>query len=214
VISLPIFPLPLVLFPGTVELLHIFEPRYRQMVADCQAMGGRFGLLCCPSGTPEGAIAVGTVGTVSQIETAVRLADGRSNIAIRGIERFRFQGYTDATTPYLVGMAELCADHGMPADAGTLLRLGVLFGRAVTASRLLADDRGPAPELPSSEELRTFAMAQFLELPLSTRQELLAMMSAAERAERLVTSLEALLPSLEERAARHEKASSNGHGHL
>lgn len=211
---LALFPLPMVLFPGTVELLHIFEPRYRAMLADCLAADRRFGVICCDKGMAEGAIAVGTLGTVAHIETVQHLDDGRSNIAIRGLERFRFRGYQTTNLAYRVGEVEPCEATREHVDAPTLRRLGALFDRAVTASRRLVGDRGPLPDLPAADEARTFAMAQFLELSLATRQELLATTDAEARAERLIGLLVELLPALEERAATRERAQSNGHGHL
>lgn len=90
---LPIFPLPnLVFFPNTRLPLHVFEPRYRQMVNDALDADKRFGIILLQPGWERdyfGAPAVHACGTIGTIEQAVPLDDGRFNILIRGDVRFR-----------------------------------------------------------------------------------------------------------------------------
>jgi len=90
---LPIFPLPnLVFFPNTRLPLHVFEPRYRQMVTDALDTDKRFGIILLRPGWERdyfGAPAVHACGTIGTIEQAVPLEDGRFNILIRGDVRFR-----------------------------------------------------------------------------------------------------------------------------
>lgn len=90
---LPIFPLPnLVFFPNTRLPLHVFEPRYRQMVTDAIEADKRFGIVLLRPGWETdyfGAPAVHTCGTLGTIEQAVPLDDGRFNILVRGDVRFR-----------------------------------------------------------------------------------------------------------------------------
>lgn len=83
--KLPLFPLNTVLFPGMALRLHIFEPRYRLMVADCLANGGLFGVVLIRSGREVGEPAVPhSVGTTAHISGAERLPDGRLNIEVFG----------------------------------------------------------------------------------------------------------------------------------
>ena len=93
---LPLFPLPnLVFFPRTRLPLHVFEPRYRQMVTDAVAADQRFGIVLLRPGWEAdyfGAPPIYTCGTVGQIEQAVPLEDGRYNILVRGEVRFRVVG--------------------------------------------------------------------------------------------------------------------------
>jgi Lon protease-like protein len=89
----PIFPLPnLVFFPNTRLPLHVFEPRYRQMITDTLETDKRFGIVLLRPGWEAdyfGAPAVHTCGTIGTIEQAVPLDDGRFNILVRGDVRFR-----------------------------------------------------------------------------------------------------------------------------
>src|SRR5204862_871867 len=89
--ELPIFPLPLVLCPGVPHPLHIFEPRYRQLLADCLAGDRRFGIAyVTATADPEAAAEPhpGDVGCVAHIQSARELPDGRSDILTEGERRF------------------------------------------------------------------------------------------------------------------------------
>ena len=102
--ELPLFPLRAVLFPGQTLPLHIFEPRYRQMIADCLASDRTFGVVLIREGAEVGGPATPCeVGTTAIIQDVERLDDGRMNIVTVGHERFRLQAYDDGARPYLVG---------------------------------------------------------------------------------------------------------------
>ena len=90
---LPLFPLPdLVFFPNTRLPLHIFEPRYRQMITDALDTDHRFGIVLLRPGWQNdyyGAPPIHPLGTIGTIEQAVPLEDGKFNILVRGDVRFR-----------------------------------------------------------------------------------------------------------------------------
>lgn len=86
---LPLFPLSVVLFPGARIPLHIFEPRYREMVAWCLENGDRFGLIHHdPDEQGPFLLEEARVGTVAEIEQHQAIPDGRSLIVVKGLERF------------------------------------------------------------------------------------------------------------------------------
>ena len=101
-LSLPLFPLNTVLFPGQVLPLHVFEPRYRQMIATCIEKGSPFGVALIQDGEEVGGPArpyeVGTTARITQVE---RLDDGRFNIISVGELRFRINAVRQATAGYL-----------------------------------------------------------------------------------------------------------------
>src|SRR3954471_19818881 len=101
--TIPVFPLPnVVLFPTVSLPLHIFEPRYRDMVADALEGDRIIGMSLLQPGyeaTYEGRPPVYAVGCAGVITHAERLADGRFNIVLRGIERFRVDA-EDASRSY------------------------------------------------------------------------------------------------------------------
>src|SRR5476649_630710 len=90
---LPLFPLPnVVLFPNVFLPLHIFEPRYREMVADALASDRMIGMVLLRPGWDhdyEGRPPIYSVGCSGVLTHAERLPDGRYNLVLRGIERFR-----------------------------------------------------------------------------------------------------------------------------
>ena len=113
--SIPLFPLHTVLFPGAVLPLHIFEERYRQLVRE----GRDFGVVLIQQGREVGSVPqVHDVGTLATLEEVDPLPDGRYNVVVKGLQRFRLLSVGEPE-PYLVGEAELLADP--PPTAGTRL---------------------------------------------------------------------------------------------
>src|SRR5919108_3179773 len=101
-IELALFPLNVVLFPGMVLPLHIFEPRYRQMIADCQEQERPFGIvLVKPNSLPLQEEPY-PVGTVAEIRDLNRLEDGRFLLMAVGLQRFRILSQ-HRQKPYLSG---------------------------------------------------------------------------------------------------------------
>jgi Lon protease-like protein len=79
--ELPLFPLPVVLFPGVPMPLHIFEPKYRQMLEDIRATNNLFGLSYFDPSTSDREVPpVGHIGCVAEVNETQTLPDGRSNI--------------------------------------------------------------------------------------------------------------------------------------
>jgi Lon protease-like protein len=103
---LPLFPLPVVLFPGAPMPLHVFEPRYRQMVARCVEGDERFGLIYHdPDRHGPFSTENGGVGCIAHIVKFQPLPDGRSLLLIRGVERFRVEDGIESGAPYWEALA-------------------------------------------------------------------------------------------------------------
>jgi Lon protease-like protein len=212
---LPLFPLPVVLFPGTARPLHIFEPRYRRLLADCLDGDRRFGLLFCADTVNERSTPPGQVGCIARIESADTLPDGRSNIIVAGEARFALVRFVESEAPYLVGAIRDYDDvPESDAELDTLAEsVRAAFERLVSAARTVADQRAPVPPLPRDPALVAFHVASVIETPLATRYELLHSRSVVARL-RIVSGLLAhAVPSAEQRAVRHQRARSNGRGH-
>jgi Lon protease-like protein len=100
---IPLFPLPqTVFYPNTLLPLHIFEPRYRQMVSDALESGRKIGMVLLKPGWEANYFAapeIAVVGCVGEIEKHVRLDDGKYNIALKGLSRFQIVGETEGK-PY------------------------------------------------------------------------------------------------------------------
>lgn len=212
---IPLFPLPLVLFPKAVQPLHIFEPRYRQMLADCLSSNREFGVVCRAPESREEDIAPGTVGCMARVESTQPLTDGRSNIMVIGGERFEFRTFAEMGTPYHSASVEGVVDADV--DGATLAPVArsvrEVFGRAGRAARTMQDDASALPELPEDPAELSFAVAQYVDLPLDFRQRLLTSRSALDRLELLLETLSPMIAQLEVGANVHERARTNGHGH-
>src|SRR5581483_10418080 len=108
-IELPLFPLNVVLFPGVVLPLHIFEPRYRQMIAECFQQKTPFGVvLARPESLPLQEEPY-PVGTMAEIHNLSQLEDGRYVLMAIGVQRFRILS-KHHLKPYLSGVVELYED--------------------------------------------------------------------------------------------------------
>jgi Lon protease-like protein len=211
---LPIFPLPLVLFPGASLPLHIFEPRYRELLADCRRGDGRFGVVLATGG-PERELPRGRVGCVAEVQEVHALPDGRSNVLVEGVERFAFEEFVDSPASYFVG--EVSAYEDEPVEDAEELRtmdaeVRTLFARVARAARAIADDNDPVPTLPPDPALLSFRVASLVDLDNDARQRLLVSRSPAERLREIDDLLSRAAEGIEERAAVHVRARTNGHG--
>lgn len=187
--TIPIFPLPnVVLFPNVFLPLHIFEPRYRQMVADAVASDRMIGMVLLKPGWQgdyEGRPPVYPIGCSGVITHVERLQDGRYNIVLRGFERFRVLD-EDASLPYRRAIVQSIADDELVAED----HLAIRRHRSKLESLLAPLDHGPKiPEGMSDRDLVN-ALAQYLDLEAIEKQALLEAPSLRRRAESLVELLE------------------------
>ena len=202
---LPLFILPLVLLPGAPLPLHVFEPRYRQMLADCLAGDRRFGLVFKPDAMAEDALPAGHVGCVAVIEEHVALPEGKANLLVRGAERFALVSYAPPAAPYHVGFVEDVTDEPEPALAVAMVAddLRALFARTVRTLRPADGSSRPAVRapLPEDDHAVAFAIATLLDLDPATRQRVLASRSSVARLRLLHERLARAVEQLEVRAA-------------
>ena len=214
--ELPLFPLPVVLFPGVPMPLHIFEPRYRQMLTDIRTGESLFGLSYFDASNDDREIpAVGHIGCVAEVTEVQPLPDGRSNILTLGLIRYRVEDYVDRGDPYLVGQVAFFEDEGEDEEllARRAREVASLFMRITRALRVINDERSVLPELPETEpESLSFLIAAAVEMNVEVKQELLELRSTSERLKRLRNLLARVVDNYEERARMHEIAKHNGHG--
>jgi Lon protease-like protein len=190
--AIPIFPLPnVVLFPNVFLPLHIFEPRYREMVADALAGDRIIGVvLLRPGWEPEydGRPPVYAVGCAGVVTNAERLPDGRYNIVLQGLEKFRIVD-EDASKPYRIAHVE-----GLPESGGMVDREAMREARRRLEDILVprSSGGGAEPTLPPSmaDEDLVNALAQYLELEAVEKQALLERDGLLDRCRSLVDLLE------------------------
>jgi ATP-dependent Lon protease len=213
--ELPLFPLSTVLFPGVPLPLHIFEPRYRQMLTDIQAGNSLFGLSYFDSSTSENEMpAVGSAGCVAKVTDTQTLPDGRSNILTVGVIRYRIEAYVDRGDPYLVARVSYFEDDDDDSEElhERSREVAETFTRIARAVRTINDERANLPNITDTEPQRlSFLVAAAMEVDTEVKQELLELRVTSERLRRLGDILARVLAGYEERARVHELAKGNGH---
>jgi ATP-dependent Lon protease len=214
--ELPLFPLPVVLFPGVPLPLHIFEPRYQRLLADVRAGDQLFGLSYFDATEAAADVPpVGHVGCVAEVTEVQPLPDDRANILTVGLIRYRVESYVDHGDPYLVGRVRFFEDEDEDSSflAERADEVSKLFLRIARAVRIINDERASLPELPPTEPERlSFLVAAAMELETEVKLELLELRSTSERLKRLRDLLARAVPGYEERARIHDIAKGNGHG--
>jgi Lon protease-like protein len=208
---LPIFPLSAVLFPGTPLPLHIFEPRYKQMLADCLASDRRFGIT--PMRKAREMPGPGTVGCVAEVRVNQELPDGRSNIVVLGGTRFVLSRLLDESLPYLVALVQPFDDDPNtepPAEATATVR--DLFARYFAGLRQLNDSEPEEPAMPDDALSLSFQVSGVIECDPGVKQRLLAERSTARRVEALTLLLPVLTSAVEAGLKVHRRAHTNGKG--
>lgn len=214
--ELPLFPLPVVLFPGVPMPFHIFEPRYRQMLSDVRAGNSMFGVSYFDASlSDQDRPLIGHVGCAAEVVEVQQMPDGRSNILTVGLVRYRVESYVENDEPYLVGQVSFFEDD---AEDETLLEkrareVSELFTRIARAVRTINDERASLPELPEAEPERlSFLVAGAMEMEAEDKQQLLELVSTAKRLQRIRDLLAQAVRGYEERARMHGIAKGNGHG--
>jgi Lon protease-like protein len=215
VTHLPVFPLPVVLFPGVPLPLHIFEPRYRQMLSDIRISNNLFGLAYFdPTIATTEVPPAGHVGCVAEVTETQTFPDGRSNILTLGVIRYRIESYIERGDQYLVAQVSYFEDDDEDEEllASPARDVAETFTRIAQAVRTINDERATLPDISDTEPQRlSFLVAAAMEIDAEVKQELLELRSTSERLERLRGMLSIAVTGYEERARVHELAKSNGH---
>ena len=214
--ELPVFPLPVVLFPGVPLPLHIFEPRYRQMLVDIGDGNKLFGVSYFDPSTATSEVPpAGHVGCVAEVTETHVFPDGRSNILTLGVVRYHLESYVERGDPYLVAKLSYFEDEEEDESAlvGLTKEVAEAFTRIAQAVRIINDERTNLPDISNTEPQRlSFLVAAAMEIDAEVKQELLELRSTFARLERLRAMLSVAVKGYEERARIHELAKGNGHG--
>ncbi len=197
---LPLFPLSFVLLPAMPLPLHIFEERYKEMMAEIIAAEGEFGVVLAKE---DGIVNIGCSAVVDRVVN--RYADGRLDLLAVGQRRFRIASL-DQDKEYLRAQVEYFNDDDLadvPAE---------LFQKAESAYRqLLQMERPEVTEEPKLDRSRmSFQVAQFI-YDLDKRQTILSLRSEVERLEFLVKIMPDYIVRQERTALAKRVGPQNGH---
>ena len=196
--ELGLFPLGIVLLPTEQVPLHIFEPRYQELIGECLAEGQEFGLLLADD---DGLREIGTRAAI--VEVLERFDDGRLNVVVEGRERFRLVELTDGRS-FHTGVVEPVEDEPDAAAPEAVERALALFARLVELT-------GAEVEPPTGEEAQlSFALAGRFEFATDIKQRLLQLRSERARVEELVELLERAAETVMRQREVAERAATNG----
>ena len=200
-VLIPLFPLDVVLFPGTPLPLHIFEPRYKEMIGECLAQNRVFGVIRAVEQN------LAEVGCTAEIVTVVKeYPDGQLDLVAEGRNRFELLAVNRERS-------FLQAEIAMIGDIPRAI-LKEDSARAIHLHAELLAMAGAHQDLSAADpSVLSFYLAASLPLDLDFKQKLLALRSEAERLSLLIEYLEKLIPNLHRAARAREKAGGNGHVH-
>jgi Lon protease-like protein len=192
-----LFPLGIVLLPTERVPLHIFEPRYTELIGECLEADGDFGLLYADE---DGVREIGTRARVTEV--LERLDDGRLNVLVEGGERFRVEQLTRGRS-FLTAEVEPVVDEEQAE--------GEAAERALGAFRALVALAGAEPEPPDEEsDQLSFELAAQIELEPGPKQLLLELRSEHERLELVAELFDDLRKALLAARELNERAKQNG----
>jgi Lon protease-like protein len=198
---IPLFPLDVVLFPGAPLPLHIFEPRYKEMIGECLAQHRPFGVIRAIEQR------LAEVGCTAEIVTVVKeYDDGRLDLVTEGRRRFELLRVNEERS-FLRGEIALIDDEpGAAAQHHT--------SRAIELHAQLLGIAGAKQDLSAADmSVLSFFLAGSLPLDLDFKQKLLALRSEPERLLLLIQYLETIIPNIQRAAHARQKAGGNGHVH-
>ncbi len=214
--DLPLFPLNTVLFPQARLPLHIFEPRYREMIDRCLREDLAFGVVLIKEGSEVGGPATPhEIGTLARIVDVARLEDGRMNIIVAGVTRFKLLKQ-QADRAYLTGRIQLLPDENVDLKkvARAAQHAGDLFAQYAATVRSIAAGEEDAEQqeldLPKDPTVLSYAIAAGLPVSLSDKQTLLATPTTMQRLRREAAYLERELALLRLVSERSEQIRDQG----
>lgn len=195
---LPLFPLPnLVFFPQTRLPLHVFEPRYRQLVSDIVKSDARFGIVLLKDGWETdyyGSPPIHEYGTIAQIEQSLELPDGRYNLIVNGIARFRI---IEAVSEKPYRVARVIAE---PEQSSSMVDAWAQREWLADLSHRYLEflpGNSDVPEIATANlGALTNALIMSLSLEIDEKQKLLETSDLLERANRVGAALEERLQTL------------------
>jgi Lon protease-like protein len=203
--ELPLFELPVVLLPGELLPLHIFEERYKAMVAHSLENDEPFGIVFADE--ESGAHDVGCTAAVADV--LERFDDGRLNIVVAGGDPFTVVDRFEAPE-FPAGVVELIDLDAEPEDPDP-----EATARALAAFEELAREAADDPDdIADPGEGDSYAIAARITLPAETKQKLLETRSEGERIRLLARALEAVLNAVRRSQKIAEVAQTNGHGQV
>lgn len=189
---LPLFPLELVLFPHANLPLHIFEERYKEMIADCLRNQWEFGILAVVGGSVE---PIGCTASISEV--LQRFPDGRMNILTRGQRRFEISDLNEDRS-YLRGKPSFFDDDEETSPLGDLPQQAMELYDRLRDVVQLRNESFHDPRPTTSDSQLSFRLMAGVPVDINWKQDLLELRSERERLTRVIRFFEQLLDHLDQ----------------
>jgi Lon protease-like protein len=197
-VEIGLFPLNLVLLPGEQAPLHIFEPRYRELIGECLEQGGEFGLvLADDDGMREIGCRAGVIEVLEQFD------DGRLNVVIEGRERIRIAELTEGHT-YMTAEVEDIDDEDEAPTEDEIEECLAAYARVVAAAEADLDD------LDLDADSIAYQIASRIDFGTEVKQGLLELRSERDRVIRLAPMLSQAAEAVERDREIRARAGGNG----
>lgn len=198
---LPIFPLQIVLYPRESLNLHIFEPRYKQLINHCSKTKSTFGVPTVLDGKLAG------LGTEAKIKDIINVyPDGRIDLTVEGMRRFEIKEHLHPMPDMLCDGAYinwLSDDFTVrPATQAKMVKLIREIYQALQLSK---------PGLTDRDDLIAFEVAHYVGMSLEQEYDLLSIMDETERQKFLIEFLMKVIPTMHSLDRLKERVAMNGH---
>jgi Lon protease-like protein len=198
---LPLFPLDVVLFPGAPLPLHIFEPRYKEMIRECLDQKTLFGVIRAQEKS------LAEIGCTAEILAVTKTYDdGKLDIVTQGRERFELLEINEERS-FLRGEVLYVTDEPHKASPDEV-------ARAIELHKQILALANAEQDLPANEDTPlSYHLAGSLPLDLDFKQKLLGLRSEPGRIQTVIAYFESILPNLRRAVLIRKKAGGNGHAH-
>jgi Lon protease-like protein len=199
---IPVFPLNIVVYPGEVLNLHIFEPRYKQMIGECIAEKKPFGI---PPVVEKNLHDIGTLMEITEL--AKEYPDGTMDIRTKGLSVFRILHRMDVVPDKLYSGAIVTYPDNITEAGDTALARNI-----VAEVKRLYDLMNVSEKFPAGKELMlSYELAHLVGLSLEQEYELLGIFTELQRLEYLRRHLNSIVPIIKELEHIKERIQRNGH---
>lgn len=198
---LPVFPLRLVAFPGEDLNLHIFEPRYKQLIGECEAKGITFGI---PAFFDDKVQPIGTEIKLLSIDK--KYPNGELDVRTKGVGLFRIKEYFRDVDDRLYSGAEVeRIQYDMEGDLSKYEKILEYLGELYEVLNILK----PLPKM--DDDLSTYKVGHLVGFSLEQEYEMLSIPVEARRQDFMISHLEQLIPTAREMEELRRKVQMNGH---
>jgi Lon protease-like protein len=198
-VEIGLFPLNLVLLPGEQAPLHVFEPRYRELIGECLDKGGDFGLVLADD---DGMREIGCRAGV--IEVLEQFPDGRLNVVIEGRERIRIREVNEGQRSFVTAEVEDIDDEDEAPTEDEIEECLAAYQRVVTAAEADLED------LDFDADSIAYQIAARIDFGTEVKQGLLEIRSERERVLRLAPMLDQAAEAVQRDREIRDRASGNG----